>query len=344
MADKDTQPDSKGESKKGSQAEPKDGSTYQPISDKQRFRYIGFEVYPGTPKDLFKNDEERKKYVDRVLEREKKGETLRENNTLVEERVSILERMVLAVACLIVLGSLFLPWYSAYTEVPATGQAAQAMDTLQVDTLEAVATDTVATAAVENPEFGETAPAQPEEVYENIDSLISPDTTAAGAAQQEAPADLNEEIITGGVVRKVTHKEQESVNWFGAFGLLGSASGMIFSGGVLAISSVILLIYMVLTVLLPLFTLYVIFGTGAKGDDYALKLKKLLKINWIPVLMVFVVFLLSFFGGSYGFDATSLFDSLGTSYGVAAFANTVSWGLFVSMVMFILLAVKAIEI
>ena len=59
MADKEK----KSESQQVSGA--KGGSPAGRVSDAQRFRYIGFEVFPGKPKDLFKSDAERQQYIDR---------------------------------------------------------------------------------------------------------------------------------------------------------------------------------------------------------------------------------------------------------------------------------------
>ena len=348
MAEKDKNNDSKAESKKDSKTESKGGSSYQPISDKQRFRYIGFEVYPGTPKDLFKNEKEKETYYERVRERDKKGETVRDNSTLVEERVSMTERVVLTVACLIILGSLWLPWYSGYTEVTegdGTGAFDDMRDTLVVDTLNPVGSDTLDAAAAWDPDVGEAAPTNQAEAGNVAAGTEGENDTTAQAGAEAEIADTDEEIITGGIVRKRIVRDYDNVNWLQTLGILGDALGYIFASSfTLILSGILLLVYMLMTLVLPVFMLYVLFGTKAKGDDYALRLKKLLKVNWIPVLRLFVVFVLSFIGGNYGFDAPSLYDSLGEDYGIATFANTARWGMFVSMVMFILLAVKAIEI
>lgn len=293
------------------------------IGDSERFRYIGFEVFPGKPKDLFKSDAERDQIVERMKERRKKGETTREHNTLLEERVSFGERIVLAVACLIMLGSLFLPWYSAYTEV--VSESAQPVEESAVMTPEA---DSLALALA-----AEALGQQP---------AAGADTAAAAAPVQEASS--SEEVIHGAVARKRVVKETTTLNWFGALGALGAVGKYLFSSGVLAVSAILMLLYQVLVLVLPLLTLYLLFGVKEKGDQLALKLKRTLKFNWAPVILFLAVFILSFFGGEYSFDAASMFDSLGTSYGIAAFANAVSWGAFVSLAMFIMIAAKSIEI
>ena len=81
------------------------------------------------------------------------------------------------------------------------------------------------------------------------------------------------------------------------------------------------------------------------SDERALALKKSLKLNWIPVILFIVAAILSFFGAGYGFaNASEMYTSLGNDFGIAALMNSLSWGVFVSLAAFILLAVKGIEI
>jgi hypothetical protein len=87
------------------------------ITDKERYSYIGFEVFPGTPKDLFKSEAEKTKLVESVKARRQSNETLRDDCKLLEERVSSGEKMILAIASVVMFLALFLPWYSAYTVV-----------------------------------------------------------------------------------------------------------------------------------------------------------------------------------------------------------------------------------
>jgi hypothetical protein len=93
------------------------------ISEDQRFHYIGFEVFPGKPKDLFKSDAEREKLVDQVKAKRSSGQIIRDGCTLMLERVSKGEKLVLTAACAIVLVALFMPWYSLYNEVPTAAPA-----------------------------------------------------------------------------------------------------------------------------------------------------------------------------------------------------------------------------
>ncbi len=86
------------------------------ISEDDRLHYIGFEVFPGKPKDLFRSDAEKEQLVQQVKAKRSKGEILREQCTLLEERLSKTEKYVLSVACVVAFLALFLPWYSAYRE------------------------------------------------------------------------------------------------------------------------------------------------------------------------------------------------------------------------------------
>ena len=87
------------------------------ISEKERYRYIGFEVFPGKPKDLFKSDSEKDKFINGVRAKREKHEVIREQCTLLEDRISAGERILLTVASIVILCAFLLPWYSAYTEV-----------------------------------------------------------------------------------------------------------------------------------------------------------------------------------------------------------------------------------
>lgn len=88
------------------------------ISEEQRLHYIGFEVFPGKAGELFKSDAERQKLVDQAKAKRSSGQIIRDSCTLMNERVSKGERLILSVAAVVVLVALALPWYSVYNEVP----------------------------------------------------------------------------------------------------------------------------------------------------------------------------------------------------------------------------------
>jgi hypothetical protein len=301
------------------------------ITEAQRFSYIGFEVFPGKPKDLFKNEAERDQLVKKVKARRDKGDTIRDHNTLMDERLSGGERMVLTLACLVILGSLFLPWFSAYTEteraVVQAPAAVVAPDSLIIpgDTTLALKSDQAAGSSEVEP----VPPGEGGEVGE-VPAVATPE--GAGG----------EEIIHAGISHKKFDRVDFSVNWFGSLGVLGAAGGLLFGSAITAVSSVLMLVYMVLALVLPLFTLFNLYGSKAKGDDLALKLKKSLRLNWLPLVIFVLVAVLSFLGGAYA--GAVPYTSLGDSYSVAAFGNLLSYGVFVSLGFSVMLAVKGIEI
>ena len=151
-----------------------------------------------------------------------------------------------------------------------------------------------------------------------------------------------QEIIHSGFARKKYEREYFKVNWFGSFGLLGAGGGLLFGSIITAVSSVLMLLYIALALLLPLYTLYNLYGTKAKGDVLALQLKKSLRLNWLPLVIFVTLLVLSFLGGSYA--GTVPYTSLGDSYGIAAFGNMLSYGVFVSLGCSVMVAVKGIEI
>ena len=91
------------------------------ISDDERLRYIGFEVFPGKAGELFKSDAERQKLVDTAKAKRSSGQIIRDGCTLMNERVSKGERLVMTLAAVVTLLALLLPWYSVYNEVPVAG-------------------------------------------------------------------------------------------------------------------------------------------------------------------------------------------------------------------------------
>jgi len=113
---------------------------------------------------------------------------------------------------------------------------------------------------------------------------------------------------------------------------------------VLVLTGILFLVYTLLCIGLPAYTLYGLYGIKGDADSKALKLKKMVRLNWIPLLLFVVVLILSFFGAEYGFNPADTYKSLGASYGPAALLSVISWGVIVSLSAFILIAVKGIEI
>ncbi len=317
-------------------------STAKRISDSQRFKYIGFEVFPGKPKDLFKSDAEKSKFVDAVVAKRSKGKIIREECVLLEERVSISDRVVLTVACLVILATLFIPWYSAYNEIVEETTAPAVTEMQSNSAMAAVVEgDSAVSAADENLDTSVVLAATDEQAE------------ALGAESEQAETDSaltevsssSEEVIHGMKARKKIYREYSRLSGIGAILALGSIGSYVFSSGfILVLIAIILMLYTILCVALPIYTLYGIFGVKGNPDEKALKLKKMLRLNWIPVELFVVVLIVSFFGANYSFDATTFYSSLGSGYGVGVFLNSLSWGIFVSLAAFILAAAKGIEI
>ncbi|MDF1543798.1 MAG: hypothetical protein P1R58_01705 [bacterium] len=323
------------------------------IKESKRFSYIGFEVFPGEPKDLFKSDAEKKKFVGNVQARRDRHDIVREDCKLLEERVSLLDKVVMTIASIVVIAAIFAPWYSVYNEVvdeptaePAVVNQADSLGLLaQLDDSLATVTDSDAlnnaADAVEDSvsALAATAAADAEEPPEGTDGAAA--EGSGGVIENTA----NEQILHGYVGRKSVHKEYEYLSGLGMLTTLGSVGSSVFSSGfVLIISAVLMLLYLVLCIALPGYTLYGLYGLKGDADQKALALKRIVRFNWIPVIMFVLLLFISFFGADYGFDAESMYSSLGSSYGIGTLFGTLNWGVLVSLCGFVLVAAKGSEI
>lgn len=251
----------------------------------ERFRYVGFDVYPGKIGNLFKSDDERKSLIAKVMATFNKSEgEVRDRCTLLEERVSKGEKMFMTVIAVLMIVSLVIPWFSGYYEIVNTKQVP----------IESAEVDSIGTKPVEM-------------------------TT----------------------VTTVTH-DNRSVSGLGALGYLGQA----FSGGFgLMLSGLLMLLYFLSCPILAVFNLYILHKVKKPTPDaYALYLKRMLRYNWIPVLLWLAMFLLAFLGSSYGFDTKGMVKQVGQSYGIAAFVGLSSFGIYLSLAAFLLMALKGKEI
>lgn len=341
------------------------------ISERERLRYIGFDVFPGKPKDLFRSDAERQKHVEAILAKRKKGQILRDHCSLFEERVSVLDRLVLTVASLVIVTSLFLPWFAVSNTIieevepgtPSQAEVAAELDSSAVDSLAmaGVASDSAVSGAAVEPDqttgaeatTGDSAVAGAAiEPGETTDEEMSGEETAVGATEgsdsgvvASVSEGRAEQVIHGYVaVKKKIHKEYSRVSGIGMFASLGSVGSKVFSSGVLLIvTAIFVLVYALLCLALPAYTLYSLFGQKGHPDERALKLKRVLRLNWMPIVLFVVMFILSFFGAEYGFDP-AIYDSIGDSYSVAAFLGSLTWGVLLTLSAFTLVAVKGVEI
>ena len=308
------------------------------ISEGQRFKYVGFEVHPGRIKNQFKSEAEKKSFIERLrMKRENKGPlgVLRDDCTLLEPRVSTSDRIVLAIACVMMVFALFLPWYSAHNEDIEETQvkvAAEVPDsTIASDSL---VTDSAALAVIGGEGVDESGV--------GVAATELAKEEGGNAGYTDAP---KEEVLHGYVARKKITKNYTRLTGLGSLAALGSVGRPVFSSGIiLVLTGLILLIMTLASILLPAYTLFGLFGLKGTADQQALKLKSILKLNWLPLMVFTVALMASFVGANYGFDAVSLYSSLGQSYGPGAFIESLSWGVFVTLGASILLAVKGIEI
>lgn len=342
---------------------PKKGDQKKRISDKERFNYIGFEVHPGTPKDLFKSEAEKAKLIEGVIAKRNKGDILRDQCILLEERVSPLDRIVLTLASVVIVASLFIPWYSVYNVIieEKNGSAPVALadsltidggnveaDSLTIDVGNVEADSAGILAGVEGTETTATevtgsTVAGGEPLAQTTDTAVTADE---GESRFSAiTGDDNEEIITGYIAKKSIIKEYARLSGLGALVSIGSLGGYVFSSGfILMLTGVIMILYTLLCLALPAYTIYGIYGTKGDEDTKALALKQILKYNWLPVALLVLAMFLSFVGADYGFDGPALFTSIGDSYGTGAFLGSMSYGVIVTICSFVLLAAKGSEI
>ena len=82
----------------------------------ERFRYIGFEIETGKLGNFFKSDAEKESWVKRILAKREKGFKLRDETSFDAPRVAGYEKIVLTLTSLVLIASLFLPWFSGYKE------------------------------------------------------------------------------------------------------------------------------------------------------------------------------------------------------------------------------------
>jgi hypothetical protein len=319
-------------------------------SSNERFKYIGFDVFPGKAGNLFKSDEERKSLIEKVMAKfgQSQGE-VRDRCTLLEVRVSNAEKMFLAAISVILILTLFLPWFSGHFEIVTTRLVPQvfATETAVDTTAEEGVTDSAVVADAVQDEAAiadvpdETAvDEQPvEEVNAEADSAMSLDSLVAAMTEEGTiPANMT-------TVTEVTF-DRHSISGIGALISIGTYGSYIFSSGfILILSGILMIIFLLSCIGLGAYNLYLLYGVKTKdADEFALHLKKTLKLNWIPVLIWLGMLLLSFIGARYGFDPSDKVTQVGDSYSMMSFIGLTTGGMFVALGAFLILALKGKEI
>ncbi|PKK82745.1 MAG: hypothetical protein CVT49_12135 [candidate division Zixibacteria bacterium HGW-Zixibacteria-1] len=295
-----------------------------------RFRYIGFEVHPGKIKDLFKSEAEKEALVKEVRAKRESGMLGREKTTFDIPRIASYEKIVLTITSLVLIVSLFLPWFSGYREfvvesIDTTVVGEQAM---LPDSLGMQMTDSSALAAG------------------MIGSAEATGTQVAGrvadaTASQPVKDDKGFASVSSQRKRQELRREYEKASAVGSLLLMGD---VLSSGIILKITGILFLLYMIFSLGGGLYNLYALYGLKGDMDTKALKLKKVMAYAWVPVGIWFFCLILSFFGASYSFDSTETIKQIGTSYGPGTYLSILGYGFYISLACFIMNAVKAAEI
>jgi hypothetical protein len=77
-----------------------------------RYNYLGFEYVPGKLKEFWASDDERKSYLDKIRQRLKSHHSIERDASVVNARqINPADRIIISVAALIMVLSLFIPYY-----------------------------------------------------------------------------------------------------------------------------------------------------------------------------------------------------------------------------------------
>ncbi len=79
----------------------------------ERFRFIGFDVYPSKPSSVFKDTAEEQQYLDKIRRKTKSWSALDRDFSLVNlPSSSRTDKLILSVGSFLLVVSFFLPWFS----------------------------------------------------------------------------------------------------------------------------------------------------------------------------------------------------------------------------------------
>ena len=83
------------------------------VPEEMRYKYIGFDVYPKKPKEFWKTEEEKRKYLEETKKKGARSALEESGHSLVRAAVfSKVDRVVLTITSLLLTVSFFLPWFS----------------------------------------------------------------------------------------------------------------------------------------------------------------------------------------------------------------------------------------
>jgi len=310
------------------------------IDPDERFRYIGFEVETGKLGEHFKSDAEKESWVKRVLSKRAKGSKLREETSFDKPRVASYERIVLTITSVILIASLFMPWFSGYKEYEVEAVVAAPAPVEEPLTDSAGVALAIDSAGVNMAVDSEKVTA----ATKGAETEVLATTEGATEETEVIESEKDEQgfsSISGTIKRKEYRKEYYSASPISSFGMLG----MVFSSGlILKLTGVLFLVYVLLCIGMAGMTLYTLYGIKGDEDTLALKLKDMMKFGWIPLGIWFVCMVLSILGANYSFDSTDMLKQLGDSYGIGTYLSLLGYGFYISLGCFVMNAVKGVEI
>jgi hypothetical protein len=83
------------------------------VSEEDRYKYIGFDIYPGKVDRFWKSEEEERKYLEEMRRRKSSSSLLEREHSLMKIVLfSKVDRVILTITSILLLVSLFLPWFS----------------------------------------------------------------------------------------------------------------------------------------------------------------------------------------------------------------------------------------
>lgn len=83
------------------------------VSEEDRFKYIGFDIYPSKTKEFWQSEEEKKKYLEEIRQKNSRSTLLERDHSLIKMKVfSRADKLILTITSFLMVVSLFLPWFS----------------------------------------------------------------------------------------------------------------------------------------------------------------------------------------------------------------------------------------
>jgi hypothetical protein len=223
-------------------------------NEEERFRYIGFDVYPEKPKKFWKDEAEEKKYLEEVKKRKPGLSSMEREYSLVSASVfSGVDRMVMMISSVLLIIAFILPWFSL--------------------------------------------------------------------------------SVKDGILR---------YNPFGYIGKLGLILGYsAFGGSLVVFFALIVLLFMFTSLAYGILSLVAVVKMKGENKKYHQKLKKTLRLGFLPLGLWLVLLIISMIGVQTPFLSGSGIKPLGENFNVIAFLTTSSYGLWLTLCCLIVNSFKA---